>query len=86
MRRSSGKRHDHSRSFGEHYLKHIALGEGCNCAESVLRTLGQAPLHGDSLKSVTRVLKIRISDAVARMRSWLPGRGKHAEPDRRIKD
>ena len=26
-------------SFARHYLKHVALGEGCNCAESVIRTM-----------------------------------------------
>lgn len=86
MRRSSGPRQGHIGSFGEHYLKHIALGEGCNCAESVLRTMGQAPHHGDSLKSVARVLKMRISGAVGRLRSWISGRGRHAEPDGRIRD
>lgn len=33
----------HHDSFAEHYLKHVALGEGCNCAESVLRTIRRPP-------------------------------------------
>lgn len=44
------KRRD--QSFGKHYLKHVALGEGCNCAESMLRTFDRSPAKGDDPASI----------------------------------
>ena len=46
--------------FAEHYLRHIALGEGCNCAESVLRNFAQAPHRGEQLADLLRALKTRF--------------------------
>ena len=59
-----------SGSFGEHYLKHIALGEGCNCAESVLRILAQSPRQGDSIESVRQALRTRLEHVLG----WLQAR------------
>lgn len=74
--------HGNSGSFGEHYLKHIALGEGCNCAESVLRTLAQSPRHDDGLEAVAQALKARFTDVLGRLKVWIAHRGKYAKPDR----
>lgn len=35
---------DERDSFARRYLTHVALGEGCNCAESVIRTWEQGRL------------------------------------------
>lgn len=39
-------------SFAEHYLKHVALGEGCNCAESVIRTTERSTLNGPTRSDI----------------------------------
>lgn len=48
-------------SFAEHYLKHIAMGEGCNCAESVLRTTWRSTPADPGSGSVLRALADRLA-------------------------
>jgi len=62
MRHPSNR--DAGASFRDHYLKHIALGEGCNCAESVLRTFARSPQHGDNFQSIVRALENRFAGIV----------------------
>ncbi len=55
-------------SFSEHYLRHVALGEGCNCAESVLRTTGRTALTDESSGSFLRAFRVALTTVLNRSR------------------
>lgn len=55
-------------SFAEHYLKHVALGEGCNCAESILRTTGRTTLTEGGSGTMFRAFAACVAFAFDRAR------------------
>ena len=67
QQRQRGDRDRNGDSFAEHYLKHVAVGEGCNCAESVLRSFSPSPINGDSLEAVGRALRTRLAGVLERL-------------------
>ncbi len=46
--------------FEKYYLRHIAMGEGCNCAESVVRDVQGLSKPRISLKMLLTVLWARL--------------------------
>jgi hypothetical protein len=46
--------------FEKYYLRHIAMGEGCNCAESVVRDVQGLSKPRVSLKMLLTVLWARL--------------------------
>ncbi len=46
--------------FEKYYLKHVAMGEGCNCAESVVRDVQGLSKPTVSLKMLLTVLWARL--------------------------
>lgn len=55
-------------SFSEHYLRHVALGEGCNCAESVLRTTGRTTLADESSGGLLHAFRVALTTVLNRLR------------------
>ncbi|HKY94951.1 MAG TPA: hypothetical protein VJL84_06570 [Kiloniellales bacterium] len=43
-------------SFERYYLRQVAMGEGCNCAEQVLSQREQKPLRSSGLRDALRAL------------------------------
>jgi hypothetical protein len=46
--------------FEKYYLRHVAMGEGCNCAESVVRDVQGLSKPRVSLKLLLMVLWARL--------------------------
>ncbi len=46
--------------FEKYYLRHVAMGEGCNCAESVVRDVQGLSKPTVSLKMLLTVLWARL--------------------------
>jgi hypothetical protein len=46
--------------FEKYYLRHVAMGEGCNCAESVVRDIQGLSKPRVSLKLLLTVLWVRL--------------------------
>ena len=46
--------------FEKYYLRHVAMGEGCNCAESVIRDVQGVSKPRVSLKMLLTLLWTRL--------------------------
>ena len=51
-----GLRQARPESFERYYLRQVAMGEGCNCAEQVLSRRDQEPLRPSGLLDGLRAL------------------------------
>lgn len=51
-----GLGHARAESFERYYLRQVAMGEGCNCAEQVLSQRDQQPLTSSGIVEALRAL------------------------------